>query len=69
MDVIGENTGHPYDPHGVTFAAVLNVIYSVIDGKRMEYNDPFYLKIIEDMEFGFENLSSSGIAMVFPILL
>ena len=61
--------GKVTDPLFITMMAVSNIIYSIINGKRNEYDDEYFNLYIRDLAESFEALSDSGITMVFPFLM
>ncbi|XP_046330039.2 cytochrome P450 2D26-like [Haliotis rufescens] len=57
--------GSSFDCKGVVFIAVANIISSVVFGRRYDYSDPLFLKVLGCME---ENVASFGSASILNIL-
>ena len=56
------------DPHFLTMMAVSNIIYSIVNGDRNDYDDEYFNRYVRDLAESFEALSDSGIVMVLPFL-
>ena len=52
----------------LTMMAVSDIIFSIIKGKRFDYEDPTLNRYVTDLNFAFTALKFSGLAMVCPFL-
>ncbi len=68
LSVISEWKERPTDPHYMTMKAIANVIYSIVNGKRSDYADAHFNRYVEDLNWSFEALGDSGIAMALPFI-
>ncbi|XP_069590379.1 cytochrome P450 2K6-like isoform X1 [Ranitomeya imitator] len=57
FDIISNGHGKPFNPHMLINTAVSNVICSIIFGKRFEYDDPEFEKLIHMLD---ENVKLMG---------
>ena len=48
IEVLSETYGAPYDITAVTQASVANVTFSIVCGKRHEYNDKIYQTLLDN---------------------
>ncbi|XP_046552244.1 cytochrome P450 2D26-like [Haliotis rubra] len=52
----------------MVFTAVANVISSVVFGRRYDYNDPLFLKVLNCMEENVASFGSASILNIFPVV-
>ncbi len=57
-----------FDPHYAVMCTVSNVVASLVYGKRFQYDDPVFIKLMDIMETSFKIVGNSGPLTVFPIL-
>ena len=68
VQVLEDYDGKPSDPHYITMMAISNIIYSIVNGNRNDYDDEIFNRYVRDLYESFEALGDSGIVMVFPFL-
>ena len=65
---LAKNITKPIDPHKYVATAISNVICSVVLGKRFEYTDENFIKLLDDLDAQVEASASAGIVHFVPIL-
>ena len=68
LAVFDEFGGKPIWPNHVAMRAVMNVIQSIVTGRRCEYDDPDFNMYLGRLKFAVEAVSNSGAVVVFPFL-
>jgi len=63
-----KNVNKPFYPQPVLQKSVANVIASITFGKRMDYQDPVFLKYLEIFNRTIEIIGISGAINTFPLV-
>ncbi|XP_036108630.1 cytochrome P450 2D14 [Molossus molossus] len=66
-----DQDGRPFSPRDLLNKAVSNVITSLVFGRRFEYTDPLFLKLLAILEEGLKEESATlrQVVDAFPVLL
>ncbi|XP_038079209.1 cytochrome P450 2J6-like [Patiria miniata] len=67
MEEIGKQNGKAFDPQNVVGYAVSNVICSVVFGKRFQYDDPAFQRLLEVVSEHVTQGRSGGVFETSPI--
>ena len=62
------NTDTPLNPQPFIQKSVANVIGSVTFGKRMEYEDPIFIKYMKIFNRSIQIVGNSGVINTFPFV-
>ena len=66
---LSDTGGKPFDIAGLTQASVANVVFSILCGRRFEYDDPEFLTILKNTDEGAkEFVRISVVTNCFPFL-
>ncbi|GFO35320.1 cytochrome p450 2u1 [Plakobranchus ocellatus] len=68
MDALGQLGGQPIDVRSLTNTAVSNVICSIIVGKRFDYEDTYFAKLLELLNEQVRLMATSNLSNIFPWL-
>ena len=66
--LIDATNGEPVDPSKMTSKAVSNVMFSIVHGKRNDYDDDDFNAFLQDSEEACATISQSGIIVALPFL-
>ncbi|XP_076462578.1 cytochrome P450 2B4-like [Babylonia areolata] len=65
---IEDHQGQPADLHRLTTVSVSNNICSIVFGRRFRYDDPIFIRYIENVEDNIERLGSAAVIHFIPFL-
>lgn len=68
LDEIEHCIGQPFDIKPLIQMSISNIVCSIVYGKRYDYQDPEFRKLIANMSTVFEKGSSTGAINFFPFL-
>ena len=69
VSALNDTGGKPYDIAALTQVSVANVVYSIVCGKRSEYDDPVFLTILKNTDEESKRLLRQSVVMnCFPFL-
>lgn len=68
LEEIERNIFEPFDIKPLAQMSISNIVCSVVYGKRYDYQDPEFIKLIANMNTVFEKGSSTGAINFFPFL-
>ncbi|XP_076462089.1 cytochrome P450 2B4-like [Babylonia areolata] len=65
---VEDHQGQPADLHRLTTVSVSNNICSIVFGRRFRYDDPVFIRYIENVEDNIERLGSAAVIHFIPFL-
>ncbi|KAI8747686.1 cytochrome P450 2J1 [Biomphalaria glabrata] len=68
LDSLKNHSGKPVDIRKITTESTANIICSILIGKRYEYNDPVFQRLIMKINFLFASYKQAAIITCFPFL-
>ncbi|KAK3791958.1 hypothetical protein RRG08_052668 [Elysia crispata] len=68
LDALSQLSGHPSDVRTLTRTAIANIICSIVVGQRFEYDDPYFVKFVQNLDELFRLGQSSSLVTLFPWL-
>ncbi|KAI8747689.1 cytochrome P450 2B1 [Biomphalaria glabrata] len=68
LDYLSSYDSKPVDIRKITTESTANIICSILTGKRYEYNDPTFQKLIMEIENFFSSNKQEAVVTFFPLL-
>ena len=68
LQVLEGYNDKPMDPQFLTIMAISNVILSIVNGHRHDYEDEYFNRYVRDLYAITEELGDSTVIMAFPFL-
>ena len=68
IEVLSQRDGQSMNTLQSIYGAVTNIIYSLIFGERCEYDNPKFIKYMDDIHTNEEHIMNAGPVAVFPFL-
>nr|AEO50743.1 cytochrome P450 II f2-like protein II [Biomphalaria glabrata] len=68
LDNLNNNGGKPVDIKSITTESTANIICSILIGKRFDYNDPTFQRLLMEIEVFFSSNQQAAVVTCFPFL-
>jgi len=68
MELFNKTVGQPIDLNCNLNIAITNIIWAIVAGRRLEYDNPLFLKLVSSINLNFEVGGSFGIINFLPWL-
>ncbi|KAI8747687.1 cytochrome P450 2J1 [Biomphalaria glabrata] len=68
LDHLKDYDGKPVDIKRITTESTANIICSIVIGKRFDYNDPTFQRLLTEIEILFSSNKQAAVITFFPLL-